>query len=150
MIDSCNPSKLEPGFAATYSNPSVLITSTMKSDAGCSTRRADARVGGGVVSAASWALPGAAGAERLDAGSWFSTEATGAAFATRPAAPTAAPFRNRRRPTDGRWLTAMTLVLRVLRPWREYTRPGILSMRAARDYVMMSRTTVPPSGPVKR
>src|SRR6266850_4107864 len=32
MIDSCRPRKLEPGLAATYSKPSVLRTSTMKSD----------------------------------------------------------------------------------------------------------------------
>src|ERR1700676_1367267 len=32
MIDSCIPRKLDPGLAHTYSNPSDLITSTMKSD----------------------------------------------------------------------------------------------------------------------
>src|SRR5215471_21574946 len=32
MIDSCSPRKLEPGFAQTYSKPSDLNTSTMKSD----------------------------------------------------------------------------------------------------------------------
>src|SRR5262245_34167278 len=32
MIDSCKPRKLDPGFAATYSKPSVFSTSTMKSE----------------------------------------------------------------------------------------------------------------------
>src|SRR6266850_6329224 len=32
MIDSWRPRKLEPGLAATYSKPSDLRTSTMKSD----------------------------------------------------------------------------------------------------------------------
>src|SRR5712691_11129486 len=32
MTDSCSPRKLEPGFAQTYSNPSDLMTSTMKSE----------------------------------------------------------------------------------------------------------------------
>src|SRR5258705_11214378 len=32
MMDSCSPRKLEPGFEQTYSMPSVLMTSTMKSE----------------------------------------------------------------------------------------------------------------------
>src|ERR1041384_1944878 len=32
MIDSCRPRKLEPGLAATYSKPSDLSTSSMKSE----------------------------------------------------------------------------------------------------------------------
>src|SRR6267378_2782885 len=64
MIDSCSPSKLDPGFAATYSNPRALITSTMKSDPGWSTIRDWALEGGASVSALSWPLDGATGAER--------------------------------------------------------------------------------------
>src|ERR671933_451754 len=36
MIDSCRLRKLEPGLAATYSRPSDLMTSTMKSEPGWS------------------------------------------------------------------------------------------------------------------
>jgi hypothetical protein len=32
MIDSCSPRKLDPGLAHTYSKPSALIVSTMKSE----------------------------------------------------------------------------------------------------------------------
>src|SRR4029079_2829744 len=100
MIDSCRPSKLEPGFAATYSMPSVLITSTMKSEAGFSTRRDETAAGGGSVSARSCAPPGTAGAAVGEAASGgCASAAAGALRATTAAALTAAPFRNRRRPT---------------------------------------------------
>src|SRR5258708_18245304 len=122
MIDSCSPSKLEPGFAATYSKPSILITSTMKADAGCSMMRADAREGGGRVSADNCALTGVAGTARLG-GSCVSADTTGAALATRPTAPSAAPFKNRRRPADGRVSLAMGRPLRRrLRLMAKYTR----------------------------
>src|SRR5205814_2534595 len=99
MIDSCSPSKLDPGLAAAYSKPRLLITSTMKSEAGCSTMRALGRRGGGSVSAASCA---GGGTDARDAAvSCGSAASGGADFATSPAAPTAAPCRNRRRPTDG-------------------------------------------------
>src|SRR5947207_12503113 len=100
MIDSCSPSKLDPGLAAAYSMPRLLITSTMKSDAGFSTRRDEAPLGGGSVSARSWVLPGAAGtAGRAEAGACAAAPA-GALRATSAAALTAAPFRKRRRPTE--------------------------------------------------
>src|SRR5712692_987689 len=97
MIDSCRPSKLEPGFAATYSKPRVLITSTMKSDAGCSTSRDRAPDAGGSVSAAIWAFDGAAG-ERAGASGGCGRATDG--WVTSAAAPTAAPLRKPRRPTE--------------------------------------------------
>src|SRR5712691_3237243 len=98
MIDSCSPSKLEPGFAATYSNPSVLITSTRKSDAGCSTIRGRPPDGGVSVSAANWAFDGAAGAGRAGASGGCGRATDG--WLTSAAAPTAAPLRKPRRPTE--------------------------------------------------
>src|SRR5713101_643129 len=98
MIDSCRPSKLEPGFAATYSNPSVLITSTRKSDAGCSTIRGRPPDGGVSVSAANWAFDAAAGAGRAGASGGCGRATDG--WVTSAAAPTAAPRRKPRRPTE--------------------------------------------------
>src|SRR5438046_1509449 len=98
MIDSCRPSKLEPGFAATYSNPSVLITSTMKSDAGCSTIRDRPPDGGVSVSAANWAFDGAAAAGRAGASGGCGSATDG--WVTSAAAPTAAPLRKPRRSTE--------------------------------------------------
>src|SRR5206468_1748909 len=98
MIDSCRPSKLEPGFAATYPNPSVLIPSTMKSDAGCSTIRDRPPDGGVSVSAPSWAFDGAAAAGR-GGGSGGCGSATDG-WVTSAAAPTAAPLRKPRRSTE--------------------------------------------------
>src|SRR5262249_53510480 len=98
MIDSCSPSKLEPGLAATYSMPRLLITSTIKSDAGFPTRRGDAARGGGSVSARSWAPAGAAARAWVD--SCAAAAAAGVLGATSAAAPAAAPFRKRRRPTE--------------------------------------------------
>src|SRR5262245_60112007 len=96
MIDSCSPSKLDPGFAATYSMPRLLMTSTMKSEAGFSMRRADEVRGGGSVSARSWAPAGAG----VRAGCGCCAAAAGTLGATSAAAPAAAPFRKRRRPTE--------------------------------------------------
>ena len=50
--------RLEPGLAATYSKPSVLMTSTMKSEPGRSVVQTSTRGGGGVVSAAVCLAPG--------------------------------------------------------------------------------------------
>src|SRR5205809_3576911 len=97
MSDSCSPSKLDPGFAATYSIPSDLITSTMKSEPGFSMIRVLTCAGLGVVSAASWASDGcgavAAGAAPRCARCAFAA----GAVATSAAAPAAAPFRKPRR-----------------------------------------------------
>src|SRR4051812_42108999 len=101
MIDSCSPSKLDPGVAATYSIPRLLITSTMKSDAGFSTSRGDTPRGGGSVSARSCAEDGVTGAPSGVATGVCALAVPGALLTTSPAAPAAAPFRKRRRPTDG-------------------------------------------------
>src|SRR4249919_3341990 len=81
MHDSWRPLKLEPGFAAQYSMPSVLSTSTMKSDPGFS-------------------LPVTSTAPRASPVALCSTGCAPAiGAAAKPAAPAAAPFRKPRRPT---------------------------------------------------
>src|SRR5215471_7905084 len=101
MIDSCNARKVDPGLAAMYSMPSVLTTSSMKSDPGRSVVYTSVRGGGGLVSAAARAAPGS-GVTGLAA--WPACPAcAGCAtegFATKAAAPAAAPFRNPRRLTE--------------------------------------------------
>src|SRR5258708_7271324 len=99
MIDSCSPSKLDPGLAGTYSMPRLLMTSTMKSEAGFSTIRDDAPRGGGSVSARNCAPAGDGGVAGRGAGGSCAA-ATGAPRVTSAAAPTAAPCRKRRRATD--------------------------------------------------
>src|SRR5262249_1049245 len=98
MIDSCNARKVDPGLAAIYSMPSVLTTSSMKSDPGRSVVYTSVRGGGGLVSAAARAAPGN-GVTGLAA--WPVCPAcAGCAtegFATKAAAPAAAPFKNPRR-----------------------------------------------------
>src|SRR5262245_8957902 len=101
MIDSCNARKVDPGLAATYSMPSVLTTSSMKSDPGRSVVYTSVRGGGGLVSAAARAAPGS-GVTGLAAcaawPAWAGCATEG--FATKAAAPAAAPFRNPRRLTE--------------------------------------------------
>src|SRR5215470_17378407 len=101
MIDSCNARNVDPGLAATYSMPSVLMTSSMKSDPGRSVVYTSVRGGGGLVSAAASAAPGS-GVTGLAA--CATCPACGGCaiegFATKAAAPAAAPFRNPRRLTD--------------------------------------------------
>src|SRR2546423_290408 len=111
MNDSCSERKLEPGLAATYSKPSDLSTSTMKSDPGFSTvSTSTASTPGetGPVSAANCAADGDGAVPR-----WGSTAArgpccgscaprtgTGPTIAAAPAAAlAAAPFRKPRRLT---------------------------------------------------
>src|SRR5579883_2347633 len=100
MMDSCSARNVDPGFAAAYSMPSDLITSSMKSDPGRSVVYTSAR-GGGLVSAAARRAPGSgvAAAARAWAGA---ADCAGAVegFATRAAAPAAAPLRNPRRLTE--------------------------------------------------
>src|SRR5688572_2954429 len=100
MIDSWMPRKLEPGFDATNSMLSDLITSTMKSppdrsrtsDSG-SRPGSSSRAGAGAAPARG---PCAAAAGAAAAGAWAAM-----ASGTRAAAPvTAAPFRKSRRSTD--------------------------------------------------
>src|SRR6266853_1385488 len=104
MIDSWIPRKFDPGFAQTYSNPSDLITSTMKSDPVRSTVSTSAADGTSVSAAAD-----------IGGGATRFTSAGGAATAAGPAAnaaaPTAAPFRKSRRSTMGLICFAMSLHL---------------------------------------
>src|SRR5205809_6987273 len=106
MIDSCSARNVEPGLAATYSKPSDLLTSSMKSDPGRSVVYTSARGGGGLVSAATKPGPGS-GVTTRACGACAAAAAGSAATAgptpgptpgpTSAAAPAAAPFRNRRR-----------------------------------------------------
>src|SRR5437868_3238045 len=103
MIDSCSARNVEPGFAATYSKPRDLITSSMKSDPGRSVVYTSTRGGGGLVSAATRAGLGSGVVARACA----ACAALGSAMAVlaapdpiRAAAPAAAPFRKPRRLTE--------------------------------------------------
>src|SRR5436309_9620721 len=98
MIDSCSARKVEPGFAATYSMPSDLITSSMKSDPGRSVVYTSVRGGGGLVSAATSAAPGSGVGAVVLACTGCGAAAEG--FATSAAAPAAAPFKKPRRFTE--------------------------------------------------
>src|SRR5215470_10536349 len=96
-MDSCSARKVDPGFAAQYSMPSDLMTSSMKSDPGRSVVYTSAR-GGGLVSAAVRRAPGngvAAAARACAAGAACGSAVEG--LATSAAAPAAAPLRNPRR-----------------------------------------------------
>src|SRR5882672_3442610 len=98
------PRKLDPGFAQTYSKPSDLITSTMKSDPVRSAVRTSAPDGASVSATAD-----------MGGGTTRFSSAGGAATAAGPAAkaaaPTAAPFRKFRRSTSGLLRSAMSLHL---------------------------------------
>src|SRR5579863_4703415 len=98
------PRKLDPGFAQTYSNPSDLITSTMKSDPVRSAVRTSAPEG----TSASAAGDIGGGTARLGSADFAATAAGAAASA---AAPAAAPFRKFRRSTTGLVCLAMGLHL---------------------------------------
>src|SRR5687767_2515769 len=91
MNDSCSDRKLDPGLAATYSKPSDLNTSTMKSDPGRSVV---------ITSTCATGSPSGGPGPSLGAGG---AATCGAAIAPVPMAsvpilPAAAPFRNPRRP----------------------------------------------------
>src|SRR6266508_353547 len=116
MIDSCSPSKLDPGFAGTYSMPRLLMTSTMKSDAGFSTIRDDAPRGGGSVSARSCAAAGGDGVPGRAPGGSCGAAPTGALRVTSAAALTAAPFKKRRRATEDLLLATSGPFLSLLSP----------------------------------
>src|SRR6266576_3583479 len=107
MNDSCSERKLEPGLAATYSKPSDLSTSTMKSEPGFSTVNTSPGETGS-VSAANWAADGdgavprwgSAAARDTCCGSCAPRTGTGPTIAAAPAAAlAAAPFRKPRRLT---------------------------------------------------
>src|ERR1700688_1552167 len=88
------PRKLDPGFAQTYSNPSALITSTMKSDPVRSAVKTSATAGTSVSATADMGGGttrfGSAGSAAILAGA-----------AANAAAPAAAPFKKFRRLTTG-------------------------------------------------
>src|SRR5580704_2181849 len=96
-MDSCRHRKLEPGFAAIYSIPSDLITSTMKSDPGWSAVRTSTLVETGSVSAARALAEGKGALPRAGWLCW----ALPAGVETRAAAPTPAPLRKSRRSIAG-------------------------------------------------
>src|SRR5579863_8490094 len=98
------PRKLDPGFAQTYSKPSDLITSTMKSDPVRSAVSTSATDGTSVSAAAD--IGG--GTTRFGSAG---RAATAAGPATNAAAPAAAPFRKFRRSTAGFESLAMSLHL---------------------------------------
>src|ERR1700733_753364 len=104
MMDSCSPRKLDPGFAQTYSNPSDLITSTIKSDPVRSAVRTSAPDG---TSASAAADIGGGTVRFSSAGG----AATAAGTAAKAAAPAAAPFRKFRRSTPAFDCLAMRLNL---------------------------------------
>src|SRR6266566_952850 len=93
MSDSCKPRKLEPGFAATYSKPRDLITSTMKSEP----VRSAVRTLTSVAGSPSFGGIGGTVAER--ATNDCCAPATPVLATSVATPPTAAPFRNLRRPT---------------------------------------------------
>src|SRR5580765_735589 len=93
MIDSCRPRKDEPGLAATYSKPSDLITSTMKSEPGRSVVYTSTRGGGGLVSAATPFAEGRGVTDRV----WPFCGSAREGVATSAAVPRAAPFKKPRR-----------------------------------------------------
>src|SRR5690242_17227875 len=90
MIDSCSPRKLDPGLEQTYSIPSDLITSTMKSEPERDSVRTSSFAG--VPISASGGI-GAGGAFRA----WSCCAREDAGFVANTVAPTAALFRNARR-----------------------------------------------------
>src|SRR3984885_2599389 len=98
------PRKAEPGLAATYSKPRVLMTSTMKSDPGRSVVQTSTRGGGGVVSAAVCLAPGSgfgvAGRCTSAASCAFAVSGFTTSGAAPAAAPAAAPFKKPRRSTE--------------------------------------------------
>src|SRR5579884_594975 len=94
MSDSCKDSKVEPGLAARYSMLSVFNTSTIKSEPGRSITRSAAAGRTFPLSRARVFCPGAGAFPRAGCCARASF-----GFAAKVAAPTAAPFKNPRRPT---------------------------------------------------
>src|SRR5579883_1009506 len=90
MIDSCSPRKLDPGFEQTYSIPSDLITSTMKSEPERLSVNTSSFAGSPISASGGTGVGGT-----LRASSSCARTAVGVAASA--AAPTAALFRNARR-----------------------------------------------------
>src|ERR1700738_3385925 len=99
MSDSWSDSKVDPGLALRYSRLRVLKTSTMKSEPGFSMTRALPAGRAAPVSRATADPLGvcAVALPPRPAGCWALASA---GLAARAAAPTAAPFRKPRRPTE--------------------------------------------------
>src|SRR5262249_30735535 len=100
MIDSCNARNVDPGLAPIYSIPSVLMTSSMKSDPGRSVVYTSVRGGGGLVSAAARAALGNGVTCRAACAACPGAGCALEGLATNAAAPAAAPFKNPRRFTE--------------------------------------------------
>src|SRR6266850_5018127 len=103
MIDSCSPSKLDPGLPAAYSIPRSRRTCTMRSEPGRTTARWPGRTGGRTLPASRSTCAGEGGG--AGSGETFvpcaaTAPASGPLVsAAAPAAAVAAPFRNPRRVT---------------------------------------------------
>src|SRR6185503_8077769 len=103
MIDSCRPSKLDPGLPAAYSIPRSRRTCTMRSEPGRTTARWPGRTGGRTLPASRSSCAGEGGGAA--SGETFvpcaeTAPASGPLVnAAAPAAAVAAPFRNPRRVT---------------------------------------------------
>src|ERR1700724_1030277 len=93
MTDSCRPRKLEPGLEQTYSIPSDLMTSTIKSDPERVSVRTSSFAGAPISDSAGRGDGGA-----LRASICCAREVVG--LAANAAAPTAALLRNARRSND--------------------------------------------------
>src|ERR1700730_1655208 len=93
MTDSCRPRKLEPGLEQTYSIPSDLMTSAMKSDPERVSVRTSSFAGVPISASA-----GRGGGGALRASICWACDAVG--LAANAAAPTAALLRNARRSMD--------------------------------------------------
>src|SRR6266850_6463628 len=105
MIDSCSPSKLDPGFPAMYSMPRSRRTWTIRSDPGRTTARSPDRgaTGGRTLPASRSTCPGEGGGAESGA-ALLSCPAAALATGTlvsaaAPAAAVAAPFKKPRRVT---------------------------------------------------
>src|SRR5215467_1153956 len=135
MIDSCNPSKLDPGLHAAYSIPKDRIRSTMKSEQGCSTTRPEDTGCAAPFSRASVA-PSGAGALAFPRPRPPLAPCCGACAeasstpATNPAAPLAAPLMKPRRPTEVSLDFCSSCSFGLTRDM-ELPRPPVLSARPA-------------------
>src|SRR5262245_34875188 len=101
MTDSCSPSKLEPGLAATYSIPRSRITCTIRSEPGRMTVRSRAPATGRTLPASRLTCSADGGGAELFALPFCAASRSGIGTevpsAAAPAAAVAAPFRNPRR-----------------------------------------------------
>src|ERR1700733_7841179 len=131
-MDSCNPSKLDPGLAATNSTPSSFSVWTIKSEPGRLVTLAG--TGGGTAppaSRASWSGVGS-GRSRLLSRVALVALAMPALWAPADdaptaivAAPVAAPLRNARRSTTGRSSSFLVMAAPLGRVQTQYVLPKL-------------------------